>query len=609
MVRCVERDGTFTPIAYCVHLPLTWANFRLAELLAAAEAAGVDVLLEDEEARATLMARKDGVLLRVGLRDETSARRLASRAVLAKQFVEEWACGESWDEMAAALQAYPPELAAPFLAEGSTFAVNVKSFGRKISDQDRLELIRKLQPLLHWRGRASMKNPDHAFFVFVDDPTLHHRSDDRREGEGKRKEGGKRASTAAGGAGGALVRPRYVFGRWVADGRRDLVSRYDLKKRNYIGTTSLDAELSLLMANMARIRSADFVYDPYCGTAGTLVAAAAFGARVVGCDLNLPALRGELRTRSGPSKLNQPEVQGIPETFGQYNLPLPIDRLHGDSGAHLAFLRPSSRGIFDAILTDPPYGIREKPSEVADERLLARTLPAEHVESHVPRTALASIERILSDLFALAAATLVDGGRLVFLLPTTVPFTESVLPAHPSLVLEEASEQQMAARWSRWCVTLRRVSRGIEGQGGEVIHTNNPHLSAVALLTRPWMAPSAATAVAAAAKPSPTPSHAAPPSSIFSRPTLLPDTPRAPIFDRSSLRPDDAANAEPAHAAASAAAATVLHPHLLGKSAGARKRLERRLAQTNPHPHPLKGSSDRATKRQVREPHRTHART
>ena len=60
--------------------------------------------------------------------------------------------------------------------------------------------------------------------------------------------------------------PRYRFGRLIADGRRDLVNTYDLKKRNYIGTTSLDAELSLIMANLARVRSNDLVYDPFCGT-------------------------------------------------------------------------------------------------------------------------------------------------------------------------------------------------------------------------------------------------------------------------------------------------------------------------------------------------------
>ena len=155
-------------------------------------------------------------------------------------------------------------------------------------------------------------------------------------------------------------------------------------QRNYIGTTSLDAELSLLMANLARVRSGHFVYDPYCGTAGTLVAAAAFGARVLGADLYMPALRGQLRTRCGPSARNQPEKQGINETFQQYGLPEPVGRVHADSGRHLAFLRPC--GFFDAIITDPPYGIREKPAAMDDEPLLSRLLPAEQQKDHVSAT-------------------------------------------------------------------------------------------------------------------------------------------------------------------------------------------------------------------------------
>ena len=53
----------------------------------------------------------------------------------------------------------------------------------------------------------------------------------------------------------------------------------------------------------------------------------------------------------------------------------------------------------------------------------------------------------------------------------------------------------------------------------------------------------------------------------------------APIFNRASLRPDDPGNASASGDAATAAVTEVLHPHLLGKSAGARKRLERRLAR------------------------------
>ncbi|CAO3586508.1 unnamed protein product [Absidia cylindrospora] len=41
------------------------------------------------------------------------------------------------------------------------------------------------------------------------------------------------------------------MGRLVASGSRDLVQKYNLKKRHYLGTTLMDAELSLVMANQA----------------------------------------------------------------------------------------------------------------------------------------------------------------------------------------------------------------------------------------------------------------------------------------------------------------------------------------------------------------------
>jgi hypothetical protein len=330
----------------------------------------------------------------------------------------------------------------------------------------------------------------------------------------------------------------------------------------------------------------------YCGTAGTLIAAAAYGARTLGCDLHLPALRGELRTRSGRSKLNQPTDQGIHQTFAAYGLPPCIGLVHGDSGEHLNCLRiPRARasngsggsggsgggsgsggsgggggGLFDAIISDPPYGIREKPAEVADERYTSRTLPQSMMEGHVPRRALAELETILTDLFALARTRLAYGGRLVFLLPTTAPFEPSLLPPHPGLIFEAASEQLMAARWSRWVVVLRRDETDAHddsiGIGGEA------HGSARRADAQParifWSDGSITIAHAPKAAPAATTS-VAPPA----------DT---PIFNRASLRPDDVANLG-ANGDVGADPERVLHPQLLGKSAGARKRLEKRLAR------------------------------
>lgn len=39
------------------------------------------------------------------------------------------------------------------------------------------------------------------------------------------------------------------FGRGIGDSERGVLGKYDLKKRRYIGPTSMDAEISFLMAN------------------------------------------------------------------------------------------------------------------------------------------------------------------------------------------------------------------------------------------------------------------------------------------------------------------------------------------------------------------------
>lgn len=44
------------------------------------------------------------------------------------------------------------------------------------------------------------------------------------------------------------------FAEYVAEGGRKLITDYSLKERNMLGTTSMDAEMSLIMANFAQVR-------------------------------------------------------------------------------------------------------------------------------------------------------------------------------------------------------------------------------------------------------------------------------------------------------------------------------------------------------------------
>ena len=52
---------------------------------------------------------------------------------------------------------------------------------------------------------------------------------------------------------------------------RDLIDVLSLKKRRYIGNTSMESEMSVIMANMALAGPGKLVYDPFAGTGLSLI--------------------------------------------------------------------------------------------------------------------------------------------------------------------------------------------------------------------------------------------------------------------------------------------------------------------------------------------------
>lgn len=59
-----------------------------------------------------------------------------------------------------------------------------------------------------------------------------------------------------------------------------MIDRMDVKKRMYIGNTTMEAEMSLRMALMAMAGPGKLVYDPFMGTGSMLHTSAKFGAFV-----------------------------------------------------------------------------------------------------------------------------------------------------------------------------------------------------------------------------------------------------------------------------------------------------------------------------------------
>lgn len=65
----------------------------------------------------------------------------------------------------------------------------------------------------------------------------------------------------------------------------------------------------------------------------------------------------------------------------------------------------------------------------------------------------------MRDLLDMAARTLLVGGRLAYLLPTTVGYSDDELPVHPCLAVVSNSEQPLSRLFSRRLVTMQKVRR------------------------------------------------------------------------------------------------------------------------------------------------------
>ena len=145
-------------------------------------------------------------------------------------------------------------------------------------------------------------------------------------------------------------------------------TRYDLKKRPYLGPTSTDHELAFLMANQAQITPGDLVYDPFVGTGSIAVAMKHFKAMVLGSDIDVRVLKGYAvggKTKNkGIEGLDQITKFNIYTNFLHYKLPCPevmsmdvsVVQFNVKQAASGVAMRP----IFDAIVCDPPYGVRAR---------------------------------------------------------------------------------------------------------------------------------------------------------------------------------------------------------------------------------------------------------
>ena len=210
----------------------------------------------------------------------------------------------------------------------------------------------------------------------------------------------------------------------------------------------MDNELSLVMANMALVRKGSVVLDPFVGTGSILVACSNFGAHCFGTDIDVRVLRGK-------------EGSNVFSNFDQYGLARP-EIVRCDSSLFARHFQCRAP-MYDAIVTDPPYGIRAGARKSGNRRGEAAAVPEELRGSHIPQTQPYPVEDVMCDLLNLAAQNLVRGGRLTFLLPTTYDFTDDDLPKHPCLNVVANSEQPLNQKMGRRLITMEKLVDWNEG--------------------------------------------------------------------------------------------------------------------------------------------------
>ncbi|XP_070392050.1 tRNA (guanine(10)-N(2))-methyltransferase homolog isoform X2 [Dermacentor albipictus] len=308
----------------------------------------------------------------VELASEEDAKKLASRSVLIRSIIELWAHAGDIDDVCDQVKKFPAKFWDAYGGEDQSFKFSVEIFGkRKVPREVKVEKIEKFD-FLPLNGPIKMENPDHTYHLI--------------EYYG--------------------IVPNYIpekphavfFGRWICDGQRFLKSHLALRTRKFIANTSMDPTLSVIMANMAKVKKSHLILDPFVGSGSLLVPAAFFGAYVLGTDLDYLLLHGKA-----------------------------------------------------------PYGIREATERIGTHKTY--DIPGHLAAQHVPSKVAYCLKDVLCDLLNFSAHHLCLNGRLVFWMPIyNEDFSEDSLPQHPCLKLIAYSEQSLSKHSSRLLITMEKTS-------------------------------------------------------------------------------------------------------------------------------------------------------
>jgi len=252
---------------------------------------------------------------------------------------------------------------------------------------------------------------------------------------------------------------RALNGTRKTKGRAQL-DQYSLKRRPFLGPTSMDAELSFIMTNLGQVRKSSVVLDPFVGTGSILLSCALRGAYCVGTDIDIRILRGKGADAN------------VLSNFRKFNLPRP-ELIRSDNAIYHRHFRTQEQGkapLYDVIITDPPYGIRAGARKCGSRQSNPRPVDDDRRHDHIPQTRPYPVSDVMADLLDVAARSLILGGRLVYIIPSFSHFDpDADLPRHECLQIVHICYQALGAELGRRMVAMQKVKEYDPSKRGEYL--------------------------------------------------------------------------------------------------------------------------------------------
>lgn len=203
--------------------------------------------------------------VKIRLESDEHCHRLASRSVSIYAIFEVWGEGTDHDSLHGAVKTFleSSEEARDRVANKS-FKFKVVGFNRSFGFAEQLKRIESFA-WMNWEGKVEMKNPEERFWVL----------------ELFRYQAPETESYT-----------KSWLVRQITDSSRPLIETYTLKNRRFLGTTSMESEISFFSSNQVLAGEGKLIFDPFVGTGSLLITSAALGAHVMGADIDPEVLVG-----------------------------------------------------------------------------------------------------------------------------------------------------------------------------------------------------------------------------------------------------------------------------------------------------------------------------